>query len=165
MAVPPFVLPPIIAAGEGPDTDLIPTAVIGPGGGSFAAFRLFQGREPQTLSLMQQVAVAAVERIVDRRYPPGSHLAEHALAEEFHTSKAPVSEALVLVESAGLLDYASRRSARVAEMSLADFDDLMNYRRVLELPAGKGFIKFLRRLCRVKSGKSGRLKAESIIGP
>jgi DNA-binding GntR family transcriptional regulator len=108
---------------------------------SFAGFRLFQGNEPPTLTLMQRVAVAAVERIVDGRYPPGSLLPESALAEEFQISKAPVSEALVLVESTGLLDETGRRGARVAPLSLEDFEDLMHYRSLLLPFIVSGFLE------------------------
>ena len=121
-------LPSIVAPGPASTGTGRARALPAPGlAGGFGAFRLFGGHVPPTLSLMQQVAVATVERIVDGRYAPGSFLSEKALADEFHASKAPVSEAFFLVEPTGLLEIVSRKGARVAAMSVADFDDLMMY--------------------------------------
>jgi DNA-binding GntR family transcriptional regulator len=99
--------------------------------GSYAAFRLFYGEEPPTLSIKDQVAVAVAERIVEGRFAPGERIPEQLIADEFNVSKAPVSEALMLLEYAGLVESAARRSAYVPQMSVQDFEDLAQYRAAL----------------------------------
>src|SRR5262245_13242398 len=98
---------------------------------SYAAFRLFNGEEPPTLSIKDQVAVAVAERIIDGRFGPGERIPEQLLADEFNVSKAPVSEALMLLEYAGLVESAARRSAYVPRMNKQDFDELSEHRGAL----------------------------------
>jgi len=98
---------------------------------SYAAFRLFEGREPPTLSIKDQVAVAVAERIIEGRFKPGERIPEQLIADEFSVSKAPVSEALMLLEYAGLIESAARRSAYVPPLSVEDFDELTEYRAAL----------------------------------
>src|SRR5262249_5521701 len=98
---------------------------------SYAAFRLFHGTEPPTLSIKDQVAVAVAERIIDGRLKPGERIPEQLISDEFHISKAPVSEALMLLEYAGLVESAARRSAYVPVVSAQDFAELREYRLAL----------------------------------
>jgi DNA-binding GntR family transcriptional regulator len=98
---------------------------------SYATYRLFHGEEPPTLSVKDQVAVTIAERIVEQRLKPGQRIAEQAIAEEFNVSKAPVSEALMLLEYNGLVESSARRSAQVARMSATDLQELMEYRFAL----------------------------------
>jgi DNA-binding GntR family transcriptional regulator len=98
----------------------------------YAAFRLFHGEEPPTLSVKDQVAVAVAERIVDLRLKPGQRISEQSLADEFTVSKAPVSEALMLLEYTGLVESAARKGAHVTPMSEADYQDLVEYRAALQ---------------------------------
>jgi DNA-binding GntR family transcriptional regulator len=96
-----------------------------------AAFRLFNGAVPPTLSIRDQVAIAVAERIVEQKLAPATRIREQLLAEEFGVSKAPVNEALTLLEHAGLVDSAAHRSAYVSAMSAADFDELVAFRLCL----------------------------------
>src|SRR5882672_2599978 len=99
--------------------------------GSYAAFRLFHGEEPPTLSIKDQVAVTVAERIIEGRFAPGERIPEQLISDEFNVSKAPVSEALMLLEYAGLVESAARRSAYVPQMSVQDFADLVQFRAAL----------------------------------
>lgn len=96
-----------------------------------AAFRLFNGAIPPTLSIRDQIAVAVAERIVLQKLAPAARIREQVLADEFGVSKAPVSEALMLLEHAGLVDSAAHRGTHVAAMSAADFDELVAFRLCL----------------------------------
>jgi DNA-binding GntR family transcriptional regulator len=98
---------------------------------SYAAFRLFYGEAPPTLSIKDQVAVAVAERIIDGRFAPGERIPEQLLADEFNVSKAPVSEALMLLEYVGLVESAARRSAFVPLLTAQDFGELTEYRNTL----------------------------------
>lgn len=109
---------------------------------AYAAYRLFHGEEPPTLSVKDQVAIAVAERVVEGRLKPGHRISEQSIADEFGTSKAPVSEALMLLEYTGLVESAARRSAYVTRMSAADFEELMECRAAL---AGVFFPRFAER--------------------
>ena len=98
---------------------------------NYVTFRLFHGEEPATLSLRDQVVVRIAERIIEQRWKPGQRISEQAVAEEFSVSKAPVSDALMLLEYAGLVVSEARRSAHVAPMSAADFREAQEYGEAL----------------------------------
>jgi DNA-binding GntR family transcriptional regulator len=96
-----------------------------------AAFRLFHGAVPPTLTVRDQVAIVVAERVVEQQLAPGARVREQLLAEEFGVSKAPVSEALMLLEHFGLVESSARRGVFVCKTSLADFEDLVDYRATL----------------------------------
>lgn len=96
-----------------------------------AAFRLFNGAVPPTLSIRDQVAVTVAERIVQQTLPPGTRIREQLLADEFGISKAPVGEALSLLEHAGLVESSAHRSSFVTRISAQDFAELMEFRFAL----------------------------------
>jgi DNA-binding GntR family transcriptional regulator len=108
----------------------------------YATYRLFHGEEPPTLSVKDQVAVAVAERVVEGRLAPGDRISEQSIADDLKTSKAPVSEALMLLEYTGLVESAARRSAYVTGVSTADFEELMECREAL---AGVFFPHFAQR--------------------
>jgi DNA-binding GntR family transcriptional regulator len=109
---------------------------------SYAIYRLFNGEERPTLSVKDQVAVTIAERIVEQRLKPGQRISEQSIADEFKVSKAPVSEALMLLEYTGLVESAARRSAYVTRISAADYEELIEYRAAL---AGVFFPRFVER--------------------
>jgi DNA-binding GntR family transcriptional regulator len=114
------------------ETTATPRSLYSPrAGASYATFRLFHGEEPATLSVKDQIAVALAERIVEQRLAPGQRISEQSIADEFNVSKAPVSEALMLLQYTGLVESAARRSAHVARMSEADYLELVEYRVAL----------------------------------
>lgn len=107
----------------------------------YATFRLFHGEEPPTLSVKEQVTVALAERIVEWRLPPGERIVEHLVAEEFGISKAPVSEALLVLEHLGLAESGPRRSAVVPAVNEADFQALIQFRKALATVTLPGFFE------------------------
>ncbi len=96
-----------------------------------AAFRLFHGAIPPTLSIRDQVAVAVAERIIDRRLAPRVRIREAALADQFAVSKAPVNEALLLLQHTGLVDASAHRGMAVAALGPEDLADLVDHRAAL----------------------------------
>jgi DNA-binding GntR family transcriptional regulator len=96
-----------------------------------AAFRLFNGDVPPTLSIRDQVAVAVAERIVEQKLAPGMRIREQLFADEFNVSKAPVSEALMLLAYTGLVETSAHRGAFVSKISVEDFGELVEYRSTL----------------------------------
>ena len=63
---------------------------------------------------------------------PGERLIEEHLTRRFHTSRAPLREALRLLGEQGLVEHLPRRGVRVAELSGRDVDELFSLRDVLE---------------------------------
>lgn len=82
------------------------------------------------------MASAAAEEIRDRIlsgfYPPGFQLRQDGLAGELGMSRIPVREALVLLESEGLVKILPHRGAVVVELSAEEIEELYNMRLLLE---------------------------------
>ncbi|MBP2447642.1 GntR family transcriptional regulator [Rhizobium leguminosarum] len=80
-------------------------------------------------------AAAAQEirnRIVEGIYPPGYQLRQDGLAQELEMSRIPIREALVLLESEGLVKNYPHRGAMVVELSIEEIEELFNMRMLLE---------------------------------
>lgn len=84
----------------------------------------------------QRLAPQAYERILDlivsRKAPPGDLLNERGLAEMFHMSRTPIRDALLMLESEGLLVRRGRRGLQVKQMRLEDLIDALQIRLLLE---------------------------------
>ncbi|MCP8896874.1 GntR family transcriptional regulator [Shinella daejeonensis] len=72
------------------------------------------------------------DRILGGTYPPGMRLRQDALAEEFGMSRIPVREALLCLESEGILSILPHRGAVVVELSIDEIEELFNLRLMLE---------------------------------
>ncbi|GGH48379.1 GntR family transcriptional regulator [Microbacterium album] len=75
--------------------------------------RLDQRRE----AAVTQIAVWVADGIVSSRLAPGQDLNSVDLAARFNTSRTPVREALMLLESEGLVDVQARKRPRVASFT------------------------------------------------
>jgi DNA-binding GntR family transcriptional regulator len=74
----------------------------------------------------------ATARDIERGvYPPGARLREQALADRFNCSRAPVREALRLLESQGSIVIEPMKGARVATPDDAQFYEVFLIRRAL----------------------------------
>src|SRR2546426_12550534 len=86
--------------------------------------------------LVQNASVAATElireAIVDGRLAPGQRLKEEELARELGISRTPVREALLVLQSEGLVAAEPNRGATVRAHDAADLDDLHQLRALLE---------------------------------
>jgi DNA-binding transcriptional regulator YhcF (GntR family) len=65
------------------------------------------------LPLPEQIAEVLADEIIERKVASGSKLPESALAERFGTSRAPIREALYLLDQAGLVERTPRRGTVV----------------------------------------------------
>jgi DNA-binding GntR family transcriptional regulator len=72
------------------------------------------------------------KRILDGRYPGRMQLRQESLAEEFGVSRIPVREALVLLETEGLLKIHPHRGAIVVEVVAADVAESYELRALIE---------------------------------
>jgi DNA-binding GntR family transcriptional regulator len=71
-------------------------------------------------------------KIVSGHFPQGSALAEPTLAEHFHTSRAPVREALIALEREGLVSFEKTGRTRVRTIAAKDLREIMEARAALE---------------------------------
>ena len=97
-----------------------------------AVARIVQERAP----LVRNASAAATElirqAIVDGRLPPGQRLKEEELARELGISRTPVREALLILQTEGLVDAAPNRGAVVRSHDADDLEDLYQLRALLE---------------------------------
>ena len=70
--------------------------------------------------------------IIHLKFSPGDPLNENKLAEEFHVSRTPVREALRRLSIEGLVTITPNLGARVSEINLRDFQELIEFRIILE---------------------------------
>ena len=71
-------------------------------------------------------------RIIHLAYRPGEALNEKKLAQEFAVSRTPVREALRGLTAEGLVTLTPNLGARVSEINLRDFRELIEMRLILE---------------------------------
>jgi DNA-binding GntR family transcriptional regulator len=73
------------------------------------------------------------QRILDWHYPPGCHLGEQALCEEFRSSRIPVREALRALAEQGLVDKVPNQGCYVKQPDVDGIHHLYDLRLALEL--------------------------------
>jgi DNA-binding GntR family transcriptional regulator len=88
--------------------------------------------EPLIQSMTSQLIVRFRDRILSGSYPPGSALRQDSLAAEFGTSKIPVREALVQLQSEGLVDIYPNRGFQVRPLASAELDEVFRLRLQIE---------------------------------
>jgi DNA-binding GntR family transcriptional regulator len=71
-------------------------------------------------------------RILAGEFPDGFQLKQDALAEDFGMSRIPIREALVQLDSEGLVRILPHRGAVVSELSHAEISELFELRALLE---------------------------------
>jgi DNA-binding GntR family transcriptional regulator len=75
---------------------------------------------------IRRIADQLRARILDGRLPPGSRIIQDELAEELHTSRLPVREALRILEAGGLVTLRANQGAWVSRMDMREC--ALNYR-------------------------------------
>ena len=82
-------------------------------------------------SLPEQIAERIAEGIIDESYPPGSRLKEVELAKAFGVSRAPVREALRILETQKLVRLTPQKGALVTQLSTDELTELFAIRAAL----------------------------------
>jgi len=82
--------------------------------------------------MTSQLIVRFRDRILAGTYAPGSQLRQDYLASEFGTSKIPVREALVQLQSEGLVDIYPNRGFQVRPLCTAELDEVFRLRLQIE---------------------------------
>jgi len=90
------------------------------------------GPAPLTRNASAVAADLIRDAIADGRLEPGQRLKEEELARELGISRTPVREALLVLQTEGLLEGAPNRGATVRTYEAEDLDDLYQLRAVLE---------------------------------
>lgn len=85
--------------------------------------------------LRSQVSQRLAIAIFARRFQPGEKLTVQPLAEQFGVSRTPVREALMELESLGMVDVLPHKGVRVREFGPQEARDLCQVRKILELEA------------------------------
>ena len=76
-------------------------------------------------------------RILHLKMKPGEPLNEEKLAKKLQVSRTPVREALHRLSSEGLVTITPNLGARVSEVNLRNFRELIEFRIILESGAGQ----------------------------
>ena len=82
-------------------------------------------------SLVFSIAHAVGASIIQGTLPPGASISSVAIARAFDTSRAPVRDALIILEREGLLEVSNGRAARVIRMSLNEVRMIYEVRAAL----------------------------------
>lgn len=99
-----------------------------------AAGRPSSARAPASASpLAPQILRTLRERILNWYYPPGRHLGEQLLCDEFSASRIPVREALRALAEQGLVDQVPNQGCYVKQPDVEGIHQLYDYRLALEL--------------------------------
>jgi DNA-binding GntR family transcriptional regulator len=77
------------------------------------------------------------KKIIEFQYQPGDLLNEVELAKELNVSRTPIREALIQLSTENLVTIKKGSSARVSEINMRDFQNLIEYRLVLERGAAR----------------------------
>lgn len=93
--------------------------------------------ELPSADLASRIADQVLQAISDSRLTPGQKVAEARLAREMGTSRAPVREALRLLESQGLIVSHPRRGFFVRSYDADELHDIYDLRECLELHAAE----------------------------
>lgn len=94
--------------------------------------KLFELRPPLAKNASLVAVEVIREAIMDGRLAPGQRLKEEELARELGISRTPVREALLILQTDGLVEASPNRGATVRSYDLDDLGDLYMLRAALE---------------------------------
>jgi DNA-binding GntR family transcriptional regulator len=77
------------------------------------------------------------QAILSGAITPGTRLREESLAATYGVSRTPIREALIMLNSMGLVDLTRNRGATVLQLTVHDIDDVYHVRAVLEAEAAR----------------------------
>lgn len=93
------------------------------------------GRKLNRLSTHEHVALTLRNAIINGEFAFGAQLNEKALSESLGVSRTPVREAFIDLQGQALIEIIPYRGAFVFDMDEVEFEELGNYRAVLEAAA------------------------------
>lgn len=90
---------------------------------------------PQAGSLRAAVEDRIATAIIAGALPAGELVSVPVLASEFEVSATPVREAMLNLEKIGFVEPVRNKGFRVTEISMRDLEEIVELRRLLEVPA------------------------------
>lgn len=84
-----------------------------------------------------QITSILRERILNWYYPPGFHLGEQVICDEFSASRIPVREALHSLAEQGLVDKVPNQGCFVKQPNVEEMQQIYDLRLALELYVGE----------------------------
>ncbi|MEA4923211.1 MAG: GntR family transcriptional regulator [Eubacteriaceae bacterium] len=103
--------------------------------------RNLTGVKSTNVSLSTDLSVRLKEDILSGKLKKNQKLTEQVICEEYQVSRTPVREALVALESEGLIETIPNRGAFVIGLSDKDMDDIFTLRRIYEVQATRWAIE------------------------
>ena len=96
---------------------------------------IFEGQASLARTASGAAADLIREAIVDGRVLPGERLKEEELAQQLGISRTPIREALLVLQTEGLLEATPNRGATVRSYDRADLEEMYDLRALLESQA------------------------------
>lgn len=93
---------------------------------------IFDGHPPLGRNASAGAADLIRQAIVGGRVSPGQRLKEEELAQQLGISRTPVREALLVLQTEGLVEASPNRGATVRKYELPDLEDMYELRALLE---------------------------------
>jgi DNA-binding GntR family transcriptional regulator len=84
-------------------------------------------------TMAENAALELKRRIIEGEFPADFQLRQDALASELGISRIPLREAFIQLESEGLIRIDPHRGATVTSVSLAEVEELIDLRALLEV--------------------------------
>ncbi|MCV3210773.1 GntR family transcriptional regulator [Mesorhizobium sp. YC-39] len=94
-------------------------------------------RPPSARERSERIYLILRDRICLLEYPPGSHLSEEELAQEFEISRTPVRRVLTRLESEGLVQSVHGVGTIVTDVNVEELQQVYHLRLELALLIGK----------------------------
>ncbi len=99
----------------------------------FAVARILRDDHPPLNRSAGDAATDLIrEAIMDGRLRPGQRLTEEGLARDLRISRTPVREALRVLQTEGLVEWAPYQGSTVRSYAVEDIDDMYELRALLE---------------------------------
>lgn len=99
------------------------------------------GVKSANVSLSADLSTRLKEDILSGRLHKNQKLTEQAICEQYQVSRTPVREALIALESEGLIEMIPNRGAFVIGLSRQDMDDIFTLRKIYEVQATRWAIE------------------------
>lgn len=100
------------------------------------------GRSLRDDSLVFTIAHDLGSAIIEGRLPAGASISSVDVARRFHTSRAPVRDALLVLEREGLISTSVGRASRVTHVPLKGIREIYEIRAELHALVAQRFVRF-----------------------
>ena len=97
---------------------------------------------PPNRTLSEHIADQLRQAILSHQLKPGQRIVEGQIARAMDTSRGPVRDALLLLENEGIVVRYAHRGTFVAQLSLADAEEIYSLRQAIESVALEYLIKY-----------------------